>query len=112
MGIVGPFPDWMLEKGKLVNDYFTKEKLLYMEVNESANNTGDNVFNNLSRSHHSNKQKKMHILIPKRTQLKKRLKTNDDKFFDFLKCLLEIDPNLRLSASEALNHPWITQSKY
>jgi hypothetical protein len=32
MGIVGPFPDWMLERGKLANDYFTKEKLLYMEV--------------------------------------------------------------------------------
>jgi serine/threonine protein kinase len=54
----------------------------------------------------------MHILIPKRTQLKKRLKTNDDLFYEFLKSLLEIDPNLRLSATEALNHPWITQSKY
>jgi hypothetical protein len=32
VGIVGPFPDYMLEKGKLVNDYFTKERLLYMEV--------------------------------------------------------------------------------
>jgi hypothetical protein len=32
MGIIGPFPDWMLEKGKLVNDYFTKERLIYMQV--------------------------------------------------------------------------------
>jgi hypothetical protein len=30
----------MYEKGKLVNDYFTKEKLIFMEVNESVNNTG------------------------------------------------------------------------
>jgi hypothetical protein len=64
----------------------------------------------------------MHILIPKRTNLKKRIKTNDDNFYDFIKGLLEVDPNLRynyifynkyrLSAKEALNHPWITQSKY
>jgi hypothetical protein len=37
----------------------------------------------------------MHILVPKRTQLRKRLKTNDDNFYDFVKSLLEIDPNLR-----------------
>jgi serine/threonine protein kinase len=80
-----------------------------------VNNTGDNnVFNNLSKTNISGKQKvkKMHILVPKRTQLKKRLKCNDENFFDFIKSLLEIDPNLRLSAKDALNHPWITQSKY
>lgn len=62
------------------------------------NNTGDNVFNNLSKSNNSNKlqkTKKMHILIPKRTNLKKRLKTNDENFYEFIKGLLEIDPNSR-----------------
>jgi hypothetical protein len=34
MGIVGPFPDWMLERGKLVNDFFTKERLIYMQVKD------------------------------------------------------------------------------
>lgn len=34
IGIVGPFPEWMLEEGKLVNKFFTKEKLLYQDVNE------------------------------------------------------------------------------
>jgi serine/threonine protein kinase len=58
------------------------------------------------------KAKKMHILIPKRTMLKKRLKTNDENFYEFIKCLLEIDPNNRMSASDALKHPWITHSKY
>jgi serine/threonine protein kinase len=51
----------------------------------------------------------MHILIPKRTQLRKRLKTNDDLFYDFIKGMLEIDPNLRLSAGDALRHPWISK---
>ena len=35
MSIVGPVPDWMFEKGKLSKNYFTKEKLIYMDaVNE------------------------------------------------------------------------------
>ena len=97
MGIVGPFPDWMLEKGKLVNDYFTKERLIYIDVNETASNTNTNAFNNLSKSQIPKhpKQTKRHILVPKRSQLRKRLKTNDEGFYDFVKCLLEIDPNLR-----------------
>lgn len=32
IGIIGPFPEWMLEEGKLVNKFFTKEKLLYQDV--------------------------------------------------------------------------------
>lgn len=86
-----------------------------MEINESLNNTNENIFSSLSKSKDSgnkNKSKKMHILIPKRTSLKKRLKTNDENFYDFVKNLLEIDPNNRIGAQEALKHPWITESKY
>lgn len=32
----------------------------------------------------------------------------NDIFLDFLRRLLQWDPSLRLSADEALNHPWIT----
>lgn len=32
IGIIGAFPEWMLEEGKLVNKFFTKEKLLYQDV--------------------------------------------------------------------------------
>ena len=61
------------------------------------NNTADNCFNNLSKSTSSKNQKvkKMHLLIPKKSSLKKRIKSTDDNFFDFLKGLLEIDPNKR-----------------
>jgi hypothetical protein len=44
ISIIGQIPDWMF-KGKLVNDYFSKEKLLFIEVNEEnndANVSGDN----------------------------------------------------------------------
>lgn len=32
IGIVGPFPEWMLEEGKLVSKFFTKDRLLYQDV--------------------------------------------------------------------------------
>lgn|SRR3990167_2726718 len=32
VAILGPFPEWMLEEGKLTHKYFTKEKLLYQDV--------------------------------------------------------------------------------
>ena len=97
MGIVGPFPDWMLEKGKLVNEYFTQERLIYMEVNETSSNTNANAFKSLINNQNQKPpgQTKRHILVPKRSQLRKRLKTNDEGFYDFVRSLLEIDPNLR-----------------
>lgn len=56
----------------------------------------------------------MHIIIPKKSQLKKRIKTNDEKFLDFIKSLLEIDPNnryifiiIRPTAQDAMKHPWL-----
>ena len=81
----------MYDKGKLSNDFFSKEKLLFIEVNESPDNTNENIFSSISKSKDSGnktKSKKMHILIPKRTSLKKRLKANDENFFDFIKNLL------------------------
>lgn len=32
IGILGPFPEWMMEEGKLVSKFFTKERLLYQDV--------------------------------------------------------------------------------
>ena len=42
IGICGSIPNWMYEKGNLVNDFFTKEKLLYMEPNAVDNNESMN----------------------------------------------------------------------
>lgn len=36
VAIIGPFPEWMLEEGKLSSKYFTKEKLLYQDVRSRA----------------------------------------------------------------------------
>lgn len=51
----------------------------------------------------------MHILIPKKTSIKARLKSDDDDFVDFIKLLIEVDQNKRPSAKEALEHKFITK---
>ncbi len=55
----------------------------------------------------SKTKKKMHILIPKRTTLKARLKCSDDDFVDFIRVLVDPDQNNRPTATEALNHPFM-----
>lgn len=48
----------------------------------------------------------MNILVPKKTSLANRIRTDDALFLDFLTSLLRIDPYLRPSAKEALQHPF------
>lgn len=69
-GIVGPWPEWMLDKGNAVENYFSKENLIFFE-----------------------KDNRFHILIPKNTTLRARIRTDDEKFLNFLEALLKIDPN-------------------
>ena len=99
IGIIGPIPEWMYEKGSTVNGMFCKEKLLFMEA-DAVNDTNANI------STTSVGKKKMHVIVPKRTLLKNRLHCDDQQFIDFLRYLLKIDPNERPTAEEALNHPW------
>jgi hypothetical protein len=40
------------------------------------------------------------------------MRIEDENFLDFLAQLLQIDPDLRMSADEALKHPWITLANY
>jgi len=58
------------------------------------------------------KSGKVQILVPKKSNLKDRLRTEDIYFLDFVHNLLQIDPYKRLSAEEALQHPWLTQAQY
>jgi serine/threonine protein kinase len=55
---------------------------------------------------------KIHILVPKKTTLKHRLKCDDPYFIDFVRWLLEIDPTKRPSAKEAMMHPWLNECQY
>ena len=103
IGIVGPFPESLVKKCKLASNYFTKEGLIYQQPPAEEEK---------SMSESVNAKKKVQILIPKRTTLKRRMKTDDVNFIDFVKCLLELDPEKRMSPKEAMAHPWLTESKY
>jgi len=80
IGIIGPIPDAMMTTGVFVSKYFTEDGELFENTE---------------------------ILTPKRTTLQRRVKTDDQLFLDFLRQLLTIDPAKRLSATDALQHPWL-----
>eukprot|EP00916_Digyalum_oweni_P017230 GHVL01028184.1.p1 GENE.GHVL01028184.1~~GHVL01028184.1.p1 ORF type:complete len:843 (-),score=145.46 GHVL01028184.1:1909-4404(-) len=91
-GIMGNFPFFMLNRGRLSPHYFTGDNQLYIEVpGEVCPQSG----------------RRLQVLVPKSATLKQRLRTDDDDFVDFVKNLLLIDPSLRPSAREALNHHWL-----
>ena len=110
LGIIGPFPEKIIKNGKLSSTFFTKEKLLFQDVYEEGESnhsmTEGSVFKRKNRTG------KMQILVPKKSSLKCRLKTDDMYFLDFVKSLLQIDPAKRPTAKEAMNHPWFTEAVY
>lgn len=102
IGIVGPFPDYMFKQGRHVNNYFTREKLIYQVSEEKVEESSSQIAGG----------KKIMVLVPKKTSLKARLRCEDETFVDFITQLLELDKEKRPSATEALKHPWLTQCKY
>lgn len=108
IGIIGPFPEWMMKEGRLVSKFFTKEKLLYQD----AFVDDDQSQNDASGYSHRERSGKIQILVPKKSNLKSRLRTEDIFFLDFVRNLLHLDPYRRFSAEDALLHPWLTQVKY
>jgi serine/threonine protein kinase len=55
---------------------------------------------------------KIQILVPKKSSLSHRLRTDDVFFLDFVRNLLHIDPHRRPTATEAMKHPWFTKVSY
>ena len=51
---------------------------------------------------------RLEYVVPKRTTLKHRLPMADAGFIQFLTSLLQVDPDKRPTATEALNHPWLS----
>lgn len=87
IGIVGPIEAEMLDMGHDTLKYFTKNYMLY-EQNQDTN--------------------RLEFLMPKKTSLRHRLSMGEDGFIDFISYLLEINPKKRPTASEALQHPWLS----
>lgn len=57
------------------------------------------------------KNKRGHILLPGSRELFEATEKEELSFKDFISKCLEIDPNKRFSAEEALKHPWIKGSR-
>ncbi|KAI3458557.1 hypothetical protein Pfo_015220 [Paulownia fortunei] len=89
IGMLGPIDMDMLQKGQETHKYFTKEYDLYY-INEDTN--------------------QLEYIIPEESSLEHHLQISDSVFFDFLNCLLEINPKRRPTAREALEHPWLSLS--
>ncbi len=50
----------------------------------------------------------LEYLRPKKTSLAHRLPMGDQGFVEFVAYLLQVDPTIRPSATEALQHPWLS----
>ena len=85
-GIRGPWPSWMIEKGTHAPKYFSKEMVLFEEVEEETEN-GKRRKTGVCR-----------VYAPKNTNLKSRIKCSEPAFVDFLSKCLKLDPSIRMSA--------------
>jgi len=99
-GIIGKFPEHMIHNGRNIDQFFLNRATqdLFTEIDPNTVVPA--------------KGRLVQLLVPKKTSLYQRMRIEDENFLDFLAQLLQIDPDLRMSADEALKHPWITRSKY
>ncbi|KAH6762770.1 Protein kinase superfamily protein [Perilla frutescens var. hirtella] len=89
MAMLGPIDMEMLQNGQETHKYFTKEYDLYY-IDEDTN--------------------QVEYIIPEETLLEEHLQISDPIFLDFIKYLLEINPERRPTAREALKHPWLSHT--
>ncbi|XP_070053110.1 uncharacterized protein [Nicotiana tomentosiformis] len=87
IGMLGPIDGDMLQRGQEAHKYFTKDYDLY-HINEDTD--------------------LLEYIIPEETSLEHQLAVSDPLFLDFVRKLLEINPQRRPTAKEALGHPWLS----
>ena len=114
IAICGPLPDEVLKNGRHTQRFFTKDKLIYQEIEEDTGRDNKHLSEDMIEiiKQHKKEKKRANILVPKRSSIKTRLHCDDPMFTDFVKCLLDVDKDKRPTATEALRHPFITECKY
>lgn len=80
----------MLQRGKHTSEYFTATNEIFVKQDNDE----------------------MVLLKPKVSSLQHRLKTSDALFIDFVTTLLQVEPNLRPTAQQALEHPWLAMNDW
>merc|ERR1712072_1107188 len=73
IGIIGDFPYHLMTRGKYVPQYFTQDGQLYQEIDGAPC---------------PDRGRRLHLLVPKKTDLRQRMRTDDENFLDFLSKLL------------------------
>lgn len=104
ISLFGPFPEDVYKFGLNSKKYFTKEKVIYLELDEKC------TFESLRAGFKAKKKYKLYV--PQRTCLKAKLNSEDLVFVDFIRSLLTPDRYDRPSASEALAHPFLSENRY
>lgn len=97
LGILGTFPYHLMTRGKYVPQYFTQDGQLYQEIEGPPC---------------PERGRRLHLLVPKKTSLRQRMRTDNEHFLDFLEQLLQLDPTKRPTATEALRHPFLQPGQY
>ncbi|KAL6841289.1 hypothetical protein ACP4OV_028807 [Aristida adscensionis] len=87
IGTIGPIDSEMLALGQETRKYFTDENDLF---------------------HKNEETDQLEYLIPEKSSLRRHLQCPDSKFVDFLSYLLQLNPRKRPTASEALQHRWLS----
>ena len=94
IGIVGVFPAYVLQEGRETFKYFTSSGLIYQ----------------------SNPDGGFALVYPKKTTLRARLHVGpqamqeEEEFVEFVGSLLDLDWRRRLTATRALQHPWLADA--
>ena len=100
----------MMKEGRLVSNFFTREGLIYQEGgNIDESNASDGIQKSPKRD---DDMLKIHLLVPKKTTLRHRIRCEDNYFIDFVRWLLEIDPMKRPTPKEAMSHPFLAECAY
>ena len=99
VGIFGPFDPRLLRRGRYSANYFTKSGLVYERCEKTET---------------------LRLMRPKKTTLARRLgldpevdeaECGSDGFVGFLLALLAVNPDERLTATQALTHPWLAEEE-
>lgn len=113
-GILGPFPQHVIERGRDSNKYFTISNIVYERPEGNKNGF------NLVMPKKTDLRSRLHITPPPGEQRERdgmererdaMAEIEDELFVDFVHQLLRLDPEERLTAQEALRHPWLDDTE-